>query len=1355
MLYGNENYIISVEMCIKYVLKKERQESIMKKYIKAKVLLESKANRKEKKPIYATRKLSIGLVSCMLGLVMATPVVRAEEPEIIKVQPAKEASEPSDGGVEGSETIDTTTPLDNGETPQEGLGKLETKDASDLELGSENVPEAVRQSTLPAPTIGKVFYDATTISGDNVQRKRVKVSGKWQVVRSTVYVTLKDKNGNEKATVSVTPTSGTSWTVNLPANVIVEAGDTVTAYQNLDGATSDVVTADAEPSKASTVTLTMPSGEIWIEQTSSNQVSDDEQAEAVQMLKDANTAISGDIKSVKFSIDGTNHAYYEVTYTDGSTSGKVEATNLTIKQVTDYSMNANLNEITVVDNVIKGKLAGKGSFEGIKVQLLLKLSDAVKGSYCDKGKCLVDKDTSDPVDATVNGKTGEFTYTIPNPDLKLEQVVGVIVKEPHKFKSCSSTTVKPVKVEKQKVRDPRKLTADEKTAIDAAIRTAYTVNGESKLPEGNPDRDGLPAVIQIDDSGNAKIFSPNDIKGDWDPNNDYKFTPEKNEDGSYKLIDGAEPKITIAAKDLLKNIKPDAPTLALSGDNIKITPNEKDTDAKIITVSYKDKNDKDQTTTATKADDGTWSITKGEGSVAQNGVITLPKNKVKGNTTVTAKVTDKGGVADDDKDPLTSDPGTLTVEETKADKVEALGGLDPVVMKKWVGDELDWKKGVKAKDDAKKSEVEELLKDAKFEDVTEEKRSTSKEGDFEGKIKITFDDKSELVVEKQMLYVSNLVTSGKRENTPDDALVVEFKLGEGTKVDNTGSGAIEGNKDNPTSYSNYKVKPNTNLKEYKIPVINASAVDSIKLSAQDGYTDPTWNTNNFVATSKNNVFTATATKTFKVKVVPNGGTGTKIEVTKKKDETYTLPAANTFTPPNDNQEFSGWKIGDDTNLKQPNESIKISGDTEIKAIWKPIEFKVTFKTEAGAEGSMNPKTVTKGSEYKLPKPTFKAIEGKEFAGWKVGDSTELKPIGEKIDISGDVTLTATWKDIEYKVSFDGNTGTGSMDTATVKKGEKYKLPENTFGTPPDKQKFRIWEVDGKEVAPGTEITVEKDTVVKAIWEGIEYKVTFDGNGGTGSMDTATVKKGEKYKLPENTFGTPPDKQKFKTWEIDGKEVAPGTEITIEKDTVVKAIWKDKETETPDPSKPDPETPQPGKSNPSKPDPETPKPGKSNPSKPDPETPKPGKPDPEKPEKPGENPEKPVDKEPGKEKDKNEEGKKPGVEDRLRIRYNPNGGHWNDNSTDILTYYYDRGNIITLINQPTREGYRFLYWKGSAYQPGDKYTVVDDHMFVAQWEKIGTKASRSNPKTGLESVAGIVCTLVGSTGALYISRKKED
>lgn len=997
----------------------------------------------------------------------------------------------------------------------------------DINLGGYSV---VYAAEIPAPTVTKAFIGTNTISGGNVHVDRVNK----KVIRGTVHVILKDKDGVVKAdNLTFTPKSGKNWTVNLPDGVTIAEGDTVTAYQEFNGQNSPATTANAEKGKnlINEDKLKMPSGEIWIEQTNSNIVNDDEKAEARDLFDAVNKEIAGDIKSVVFSIDGTDHAYYEVTYTDESTSGKIEAPNLKIKQVTEHSRGATLGSITIVDNVIKGQLAGEGPFDGIKVQILLKLSDAVKGSYCDGGECLTDKDTSDPVDATVDGTTGEFSYTIPNPDLKLDQAVGVTVKEPHKFKSCSRTPVIAPIPEKTEVKDPRKLTGEDKGKIIEAIKKAYTVGDVSKLPNGTGDWKGVPAVIQIDDSGNVKIFSGNDVAGAWDWNNGGIFVPEKNEDGSVKLTEGAQPKITIPGKDLLKNIKPDAPTVALSVDkkNITITPNlEVDTDVHIITVSYKDKDGKDQKTTATKSDNGTWSIA-GEGTVV-DGVITLPKDKVKGGTDVTATVTDKGGVADDDKTPLTSEQGSLTVEETKADKVEALGGLDPVVMKKWVGDSLEWKDGVKAKDSAteeNKGKINELLKGAKFEDVTEEKRSTSNEGDFEGKIKITFDDKSELVVEKQVLYVSNHVTSVKRKDkVPTDALDVQFKLGEGVKVEDKdpNSGAVtkttKGDKDSPVIYKEYKVKPGTNFSTYKHPTLQKTIFDLIDEKADEGYTEAVWKDSNggtnFVAALNNNVFTATATKTFKVTVKPNGGTGDeKVEI-KKKDETFKLPAANTFTPPNENQEFSGWKVGGDTNLKQPETEITITDNTEINAIWKPIEFKAIFQTEAGASGEMKEQTVTKGSEFKLPEPTFKPDKGKAFAGWKVGNEEGVKKAGDTIKIADNVTLTATWIDNQVDITFDKGEGSGDMTKETVKKGSQYKLPDSKF-TPPTNQGFIGWKVgDDEEVKTvGTEITVNDNTKLTAVYSPIaKIKapiVSVDTNTGNLIITPPTPPEGQKIK----------------------------------------------------------------------------------------------------------------------------------------------------------------------------------------------------------------------------------------------------
>ncbi len=606
------------------------------------------AGRALLKPARILRKLLIVTLACALGFTLSTPSLAHAEDLQISSQATGQSASP---------TPENTPKVEA--TPQSGDG---------LEISPEIVGEAVTQINVKAPTVNPLLYDATTISGGNLAKARVNN----KTVIATVHVTLKGEDGTVKATLEVTPKRGTTWKVDLPTGVKVAKGDTVTVYQQIGEDKSSEVTANAQQSKASTVTLTMPTGEIWIEQTSSNQVNKDEQAEAVEMFNNVNTAIAGDIKSVKFSINTAKHAYYEVIYNDGSTSGQVEAPDLKIKQVTEYSRGATLGSITIVDNVIKGQLAGEGPFDGVKVQILLKLSNAVKDSYSDKGKCLTDKDTSNPVDATVDGTTGEFSYTIPNPDLKLDQKVGVTVKESHKFKSCSQTPVKPVKVEKIEVRDPRKVTAGDKKAIDAAIRQAYTVNGESKLPNGTGDWDGVLAVIQIDDSGNVKIFSGNDVAGDWDPNNNYKFVPEKNDDGSYKLKDGAQPKITILAKDLLKNIAPKSPAIAVDTDTGKVTitpPAYKDpgddTDLESYTITYKDALDADKTVTLTRTVDATTGNTTwtSDGATvdANTGVVTLEIKDLAVGATITAKAKDNGGLIPEET-PLESELASTPLE---------------------------------------------------------------------------------------------------------------------------------------------------------------------------------------------------------------------------------------------------------------------------------------------------------------------------------------------------------------------------------------------------------------------------------------------------------------------------------------------------------------------------------------------------------------------------------------------------------------------------------------------------------------------------------------------------------------------
>ena len=78
-----------------------------------------------------------------------------------------------------------------------------------------------------------------------------------------------------------------------------------------------------------------------------------------------------------------------------------------------------------------------------------------------------------------------------------------------------------------------------------------------------------------------------------------------------------------------------------------------------------------------------------------------------------------------------------------------------------------------------------------------------------------------------------------------------------------------------------------------------------------------------------------------------------------------------------------------------------------------------------------------------------------------------------------------------------------------------------------------------------------------------------------------------------------------------------------------------------------------------------------------------------------------------------------------ITYKLNGGSYAGSKADIKEVYY-AGTEISIHEKPVRSGYTFLYWKGSQYQPGDSYTVTEDHTFTAQWEKDKKETERNRP-----------------------------
>ena len=99
-------------------------------------------------------------------------------------------------------------------------------------------------------------------------------------------------------------------------------------------------------------------------------------------------------------------------------------------------------------------------------------------------------------------------------------------------------------------------------------------------------------------------------------------------------------------------------------------------------------------------------------------------------------------------------------------------------------------------------------------------------------------------------------------------------------------------------------------------------------------------------------------------------------------------------------------------------------------------------------------------------------------------------------------------------------------------------------TAPAGKKFAGWDFDDTwYLQPGREITFYVDTTLKAVWEDVvedTITITYDANGGTGTMADATGISGE-YELPACTFTAPSGKQ-FKAWSVGGAEKAVGVDI---------------------------------------------------------------------------------------------------------------------------------------------------------------------------------------------------------------------
>ncbi len=569
------------------------------------------------------------------------------------------------------------------------LSKSAEVTESVIEISDDNIPNRVMASKLPQPTkVEAVSGEKPKIKGNvegsadrNIRRRVFAYAGDPTIVLNQIGISNAVRPAGTFSITSKKPLAKDQVIYLVVKQEKRNDGKWEPDPDFLDSDPLDVTVAASDADDFDNQII-IPDDEFLVED--SFVLNDNEKAEIFEAFKKKNPKYANKMKGINIGKPANNSCNVSIIYEDDSVG---QAKTIKLTKITERSAEPQIDQVYVADDTITIKFASPVT-EGTKVTFVTYFRNNDENNFDPGEGCtckISSKTTSTEFGGNISGNS--YTFNVGDADLELNKDFGIIVKEPKKLASCTKSQPVLRTPVKTKVRDPRKLTDEDKEKIRNAIRSANTTkNGKSKLPDlfqGKP----YPAIIEFDKDGNVTIISPNDVVVDsWDSNFDPVFA--KNPDGTYKIKDGAKV-FKFPAKDLVKNIAPKSPAIEVNTDTgtVTITPPAyknagDDTDLASYTITYKDASDADKTVTLTRTVDGsgnsTWSAEGG--TVGENGAVTLEIKDLAVGGTITAKAKDNGGL-EGDTNPLESDPVSKTLE-TASVTFDANGGTGNMKEKK-------------------------------------------------------------------------------------------------------------------------------------------------------------------------------------------------------------------------------------------------------------------------------------------------------------------------------------------------------------------------------------------------------------------------------------------------------------------------------------------------------------------------------------------------------------------------------------------------------------------------------------------------------------------------------------------------
>lgn len=187
-----------------------------------------------------------------------------------------------------------------------------------------------------------------------------------------------------------------------------------------------------------------------------------------------------------------------------------------------------------------------------------------------------------------------------------------------------------------------------------------------------------------------------------------------------------------------------------------------------------------------------------------------------------------------------------------------------------------------------------------------------------------------------------------------------------------------------------------------------------------------------------------------------------------------------------------------------------------KRVTKLLEYEIKYYyLDDATNSSKNPKKFTsKDGEIVLSEPRR---AGYEFEGWFLDEDFETPITSFDASESKGISIYAKWSPNLYTISYDANGGTCFAPDEIVVYDSPYgELPTATR----EGYKFDGWHTSATEdskVESTSNVRTSEDHTLYAHWKGITYYVSYDSNGGEGSMAKSKFTYGTSAKLSAVKF----------------------------------------------------------------------------------------------------------------------------------------------------------------------------------------------------------------------------------------------